>query len=29
LQSVQIIGGALRMGGGGEDEPLIVTQRLE
>jgi hypothetical protein len=26
LQAVQIIGGALRMGGGGKDKPLVVLQ---
>jgi hypothetical protein len=29
LQIVQIIRGALRMGGGGEDQALVVLQRLQ
>jgi hypothetical protein len=29
LQAVQIIRGALRMRCGGEDQPLVVTQRLQ
>ena len=29
LQHVEIVGGALRMGGGCEDRPLVVFQNLE
>jgi hypothetical protein len=29
LQAVQIFGGALRMGGGGEDRALIVLQHVK
>ena len=29
LQPVEVVGGALRVGGGGEDRPLVLFQHLE